>query len=159
MWVSDFPDSRDTRCNRRRQSGSSAAFFNKTPQVQDTIYTSTITHVKLSGSLAALWSVDHRGVIRSNRHYFGISSVCLSILILRKITQPRLCGPIRAQHTDEVAWFYSNEKRKADPKIVTVASNHAAVKTCWTTFVFMSRLKSHCLWQCFLGHQGPPRRD
>jgi len=61
------------------------------------------------------------------RHYFGISSVCLSILILRKITQPCLRGPIRAQHTDEVAWFYSNEKRKADPKIVTVASNRATV--------------------------------
>ena len=45
----------------------------------------------------------HRGVIRSNLHYFGISLVCLSILILSKITQPRLCGPIRAQHTDEVA--------------------------------------------------------
>ena len=47
--------------------------------------------------------LGHRGVIRSNRHYFGISKVCLSILILRKITQPHLCGPIRAQHTDEVS--------------------------------------------------------
>ncbi len=40
-----------------------------------------------------------------------------SLLIFRKTTQPHMCGPIRAQHTDEVA----------DPKIVTVASNNAAV--------------------------------
>ena len=69
----------------------------------------------------------HRGVIRSNRHYFGI---CLSLLIWAK--SRNLIWVLGSDWTTQTRLrdFPQNENRKAhwaDPKIVTVASNHATV--------------------------------
>ena len=104
--------------------------------------------------------LSHRGVIRSNRHYFGIQCWLQCWLILSKITVWTNQSPAHSRGCVILLKMRRERQTELNPKIVTVASNHATVhvRESYTKYEGMTQLrdcviKSHssverffCLW-------------